>query len=160
MTISARTGELWCAVNERDEIGDNTPFEYATHVTEARLRLALVHIGGAPGSAHAGQREDLRDKVTVPDVFMQAHSAPLQMTLLPGRRLSRGYKGSAFGTMHGLVEPRPRHGPTKVVRLIFDAKRQAHGRVRGLHDGFVVSDSQGVGPAGRCDRREGRVDLL
>ena len=34
MTIQPATGQLWCAVNERDEIGDNTPLEYATHVVE------------------------------------------------------------------------------------------------------------------------------
>jgi glucose/arabinose dehydrogenase len=34
LTVQPSTGELWCAVNERDEIGDDVPFEYATHVKE------------------------------------------------------------------------------------------------------------------------------
>jgi len=34
MTVQPVTGQLWCIVNERDELGDNTPFEYATHVVE------------------------------------------------------------------------------------------------------------------------------
>jgi glucose/arabinose dehydrogenase len=32
MTFQPATGHLWCVVNERDELGDNTPFEYATAV--------------------------------------------------------------------------------------------------------------------------------
>ena len=29
LTIQPATGEVWCAVNERDEMGDDVPFEYA-----------------------------------------------------------------------------------------------------------------------------------
>jgi glucose/arabinose dehydrogenase len=32
MTVQPATGELWCIANERDELGDNTPFEFNTHV--------------------------------------------------------------------------------------------------------------------------------
>lgn len=34
MTIQPATGALWCVVNERDGLGDNVPFEYATTVRE------------------------------------------------------------------------------------------------------------------------------
>ena len=34
LTVQLATGELWCAVNERDEIGDDVPFEYATQIKE------------------------------------------------------------------------------------------------------------------------------
>jgi glucose/arabinose dehydrogenase len=34
MAMHPTTGRLWCVVNERDELGDNTPFEYATEVRE------------------------------------------------------------------------------------------------------------------------------
>lgn len=33
MTVEPATGELWCNVNARDEVGDNTPVECATQVT-------------------------------------------------------------------------------------------------------------------------------
>jgi glucose/arabinose dehydrogenase len=32
ITIQPATGELWAVINERDGLGDNTPFDYATHV--------------------------------------------------------------------------------------------------------------------------------
>ena len=34
MTVQPATGALWCVVNERDELGDNVPFEYATAVKD------------------------------------------------------------------------------------------------------------------------------
>src|SRR6195256_558596 len=35
LTIQPATGLPWCVVNERDELGDNTPFEYATAVKDS-----------------------------------------------------------------------------------------------------------------------------
>jgi glucose/arabinose dehydrogenase len=35
ITIQPATGLPWCVVNERDELGDNTPFEYATAVKDS-----------------------------------------------------------------------------------------------------------------------------
>jgi mono/diheme cytochrome c family protein len=32
MTVQPASGELWCVVNERDDLDHNTPFEYTTHV--------------------------------------------------------------------------------------------------------------------------------
>jgi hypothetical protein len=34
IAVQPATGSPWCAVNERDELGDDTPFEYATEVKE------------------------------------------------------------------------------------------------------------------------------
>ncbi|HEX9462104.1 MAG TPA: PQQ-dependent sugar dehydrogenase, partial [Alphaproteobacteria bacterium] len=57
MTIQPATGQLWCAVNERDELGDNTPFEYATHVVEgAFYGWPWYFIGGHEDPRHPGQR--------------------------------------------------------------------------------------------------------
>jgi glucose/arabinose dehydrogenase len=47
MTFQPATGRLWCVVNERDELGDNTPFEYATSVKEdAFYGWPWYYIGG------------------------------------------------------------------------------------------------------------------
>src|ERR1700704_924606 len=85
MTVQPITGQLWCVVNERDELGDDTPFEYATHVVEgAFYGWPWYFIGGHEDPRQAGARTDLKGKVTVPDVLMQAHSAPLQMSFYEG----------------------------------------------------------------------------
>ena len=46
-------------------------------------------------------RPDLRDEVTIPDVLMQAHSAPLQIVFYEGEGFPPEYRGSAFVTMRG-----------------------------------------------------------
>jgi glucose/arabinose dehydrogenase len=142
MTIQPATGQLWCAVNERDELGDNTPFEYATHVVEgAFYGWPWYFIGGHEDPRHAGQRPDLKDKVTVPDVMMMAHSAPLQMTFYQGGNFPPEYKGSAFVTMHGSWNRDKRTG-YKVVRLLFDASGKPTGEYEDFMTGFVISDTQ------------------
>src|SRR6202023_2892665 len=95
-------GRPWCVVNERDELGDNTPFEYATEVKEgAFYGWPWYYIGANEDPRHKGARPDLKDKVSVPDVLMQAHSAPLQIAFYEGDNFPAAYKGSAFVTFHG-----------------------------------------------------------
>jgi len=158
MTIQPATGQLWCAVNERDELGDNTPFEYATHVVEgAFYGWPWYFIGGHEDPRHAGQRPDLKDKVTVPDVFMQAHSAPLQMVFYQGDNFPAEYKGSAFVTMHGSWNREKRTG-YKVVRLLFDANGKPTGEYEDFMTGFVVSETEVWGrPVGVAVANDGSL---
>jgi len=158
MTIQPATGQLWCAVNERDELGDNTPFEYATHVVEgAFYGWPWYFIGGHEDPRHAGQRPDLKDKVTVPDVFMQGHSAPLQMTFYQGDNFPAEHKGSAFVTMHGSWNREQRTG-YKVVRLLFDASGKHTGEYEDFMTGFVLSDTAVWGrPVGVAVGKDGSL---
>src|SRR5439155_26885792 len=34
IAVDSQTGELWASVNERDQLGDNLPPDYITHVQE------------------------------------------------------------------------------------------------------------------------------
>ena len=44
-----RTGELWCSVNERDQLGDNLVPDYITHVQEGGFYgWPYYYIGGNP----------------------------------------------------------------------------------------------------------------
>jgi len=158
MTIQPVTGQLWCIVNERDELGDNTPFEYATHVVEgAFYGWPWYFIGGHEDPRQAGGRPDLRDKVTVPDVLMQAHSAPLQIAFYQGDNFPAEYKGSAFATMHGSWNRNKRTG-YKVVRLLFDAAGRPTGEYEDFMTGFVVSDTQVWGrPVGVAVANDGSL---
>jgi glucose/arabinose dehydrogenase len=55
MTVQPATGELWCIANERDELGDNTPFEYATRViADGFYGWPWYFIGGPEDPRHAG----------------------------------------------------------------------------------------------------------
>jgi len=158
MTVQPATGELWCIVNERDELGDNTPFDYATRVVpSAFYGWPWYFIGGHEDPRHAGARPDLKDKVTVPDVLMQAHSAPLQMVFYQGDNFPSGYVGSAFAAMHGSWNRAKRTG-YKVVRLLFDADGKPTGEYEDFMTGFVLSDSQVWGrPVGVAVANDGAL---
>ena len=102
LTVQPATGELWCAVDERDEIGDDAPLEYATHIKEgAFYGWPWFYTDGNEDPHHKGARPDLKDKVTVPDVLIEAHSAPLQIAFYDGDSFPTQYKGDAFVTLHG-----------------------------------------------------------
>jgi glucose/arabinose dehydrogenase len=140
MTIQPATGELWCVVNERDALGDNLPPDYATHVQEgAFYGWPWYYTGGNEDPRHKGERPDLADKVTVPDVLFQAHSAPLGITFYEGDAFPAEYKGDAFVAMHGSWNRDHRTG-YKVVRLMFDESGKPTGAYQDFMTGFVMDD--------------------
>jgi glucose/arabinose dehydrogenase len=158
ITIQPETQQLWCVVNERDQLGDNTPFEYATHVVDgAFYGWPWYYTGSHEDPRQAGMRPDLNGKVTVPDVFMQGHSAPLQIAFYQGSNFPAEYKGSAFVTMHGSWDRSNRTG-YKVVRLLFDATGKPTGEYEDFMTGFVVSDNQVWGrPVGVAVANDGSL---
>jgi glucose/arabinose dehydrogenase len=114
-------------------------------------------IGGHEDPRQAGARPDLKDKVTVPDVLMQAHSAPLGMVFYQGDNFPAEYRGSAFVAMHGSWN-RPNRTGYKVVRLLFDSSGKPTGEYEDFMTGFVVSDSQVWGrPVGVAVARDGSL---
>ncbi len=141
MALQPATSNLWCVVNERDNLGDNLPFEYATTVREgAFYGWPWYYIGNHEDPRRAGQRPDLAAKVTTPDVLMQAHSAPLQIAFYTADAFGAGYKGSAFVTLHGSWNRSVRTG-YKVVRLPF-ANGKPTGEYEDFMTGFVTSAKQ------------------
>ena len=158
VTFQPATGKPWCVVNERDELGDNTPFEYATSLKEGGFYgWPWYYIGGHEDPRHPGKRPDLKDQVTVPDVLMQAHSAPLQIVFYQGNDFPAAYKGSAFVTMHGSWNRSLRTG-YKVVRLTFDATGKPTGEYEDFITGFVSSDKQVWGrPVGIVEGQDGSL---
>jgi glucose/arabinose dehydrogenase len=158
IAIQPATGRPWCVVNERDGLGDDTPFEYATQVKEgAFYGWPWYYIGGNEDLRHKGARPDLKDKVSVPDVLMQAHSAPLQIAFYEGDDFPAAYKGSAFVTVHGSWNRAQRTG-YKVVRLLFDNAGNSTGAYEDFMTGLVISDKQVWGrPVGLAVAKDGSL---
>jgi glucose/arabinose dehydrogenase len=157
LTIQPATGQPWCVVNERDEIGDNTPFEYATAVKEgAFYGWPWYYNGGNEDPRKKGARPDLKDKVTLPDVLMQAHSAPLQIAFNEGSAFPAEYRGAAFVAMHGSWN-RDRRTGYKVVYLPFkDGK--ATGEYVDFMTGFVTAEGKVWGrPVGVAIAKDGAL---
>lgn len=141
LTIQPASGEPWCVVNERDGLGDDTPFEYATSVAEGEFYgWPWYYLGDNEDPRLAGARPDLAGQVSIPDVLIQAHSAPLQIAFYEGDAFPEGYRGSAFVTLHGSWNRGERTG-YKVIRLPVDANGRPTGEYEDFMTGMVVSDA-------------------
>ena len=83
LAINPDTGELWTSINERDTYGDNLVPDYVTHVERGGFYgWPWFYIGANYDPAHQGKHPELKDKVIVPDVLVQPHSASLGHDLL------------------------------------------------------------------------------
>ncbi|MBZ9710085.1 sorbosone dehydrogenase family protein [Mesorhizobium sp. ESP7-2] len=157
MTVQPATGALWCVVNERDALGDNTPAEYATTVREgAFYGWPWYYIGNNEDPRHKGARPDLAGKATTPDVLMQAHSAPLNIAFYDGKSFPAEYQGDAFVALHGSWNRGNRTG-YKVVRLLFKDGKPT-GEYEDFMTGFVVSNGEVWGrPVGVAVAKDGAL---
>jgi glucose/arabinose dehydrogenase len=132
------TGDFYCSVNERDGLGDNLVPDYFSRVKEgAFYGWPWYYIGDHEEPRLAGQRPDLKGKVTTPDVLFQAHSAPINAVFYPANASGPGafpadYRGDAFVTLHGSENRSSRTGH-KVVRV-----RMKDGAPTGEYEDFVT----------------------
>ncbi|WP_031427843.1 PQQ-dependent sugar dehydrogenase [Flavimarina sp. Hel_I_48] len=122
MDWNPETGELWTAVNERDELGNNLVPDYATSVKK----------GGWYGWPYSyyGQIKDPRwsddphqemvDKAIVPDVPLGSHTASLGLTFYTADNFPDLYKNGAFIGQHGSWNREPFSG-YKVVFIPFES---------------------------------------
>ena len=117
LAIHPQTGDLWTSVNERDALGDNLVPDYITRVTPGGFYgWPWFYIGANPEPRLAGRRADLRDKVLVPDVLLQAHSASMAITFYTGTQFPAEYRGDIFAAEHGSWNRSKRTG-YKVIRV-------------------------------------------
>jgi glucose/arabinose dehydrogenase len=144
LAIQPRTGDVWCSTNERDGLGDNLPPDYVTRVRENTFfGWPWYYLGSNEDPRHKGERPDLAGHVTAPDVLVQPHSAPLEMSFY--RRPAAGaaafpadFDEDAFVALHGSWNRATRTG-YKIVRI-----RLHEGVPTGVYEdfltGFVLDD--------------------
>src|SRR5262249_11515494 len=151
------TGELWCSVNERDALGDNLVPDYITRVRDgAFFGWPWYYIGAHEDPQHAGERPDLKDKITVPDVLMQAHSASMHIAFYQGTQFPAEYRQDAFVAEHGSWNRAKRTG-YKIVRLHLE-NGVPNGEYEDFLTGFVANDSSVWGrPVGVTVARDGAL---
>lgn len=139
LAIDPSTGILWGSVNERDEIGNNLPPDYITHIQAGGFYgWPWYYIGNHPDPRHLGKHPELADKVIVPDVLLQAHSASLCMTFYEGKQFPPDYLGQAFAAEHGSWNRNKRTGYKVIWLPMKDGK--ATGEYVDFLTGFVNKD--------------------
>jgi glucose/arabinose dehydrogenase len=137
-------GDLWCSTNERDSIGDDVPPDYITRVREGSFYgWPWYYIGSNEDPRHKGERPDLKDKITVPDVLLQAHSASLGLAFYNARQFPAQYHGNLFAAEHGSWNRSKRTG-SKVIRVIM-RDGVPTGEYEDFVTGFVVNDASAWG---------------
>jgi glucose/arabinose dehydrogenase len=148
---------VWCSTNERDGLGDDLPPDYVTRIRDgAFYGWPWYYIGGNQDPAHRGERPNLKEKVTVPDVLIQAHSASLQLAFYDAAQFPAEYRGSAFAAEHGSWNRSKRTG-YKVIRILMKDGVPT-GEYEDFLTGFVVDDSAVWGrPVGVGVARDGSL---
>ncbi|HKW52598.1 MAG TPA: sorbosone dehydrogenase family protein, partial [Stellaceae bacterium] len=139
MAIHPLTGDLWTVVNERDGLGDDLPPDYATRVRDgAFYGWPWYYIGAHQDPRHQGEHPELRDKIIVPDVLIQPHSAPLGLAVYTGKQFPASYRNDIFVALHGSWNRSQRTG-YKVVRVILRDGKPT-GEYEDFLTGFVTKE--------------------
>jgi glucose/arabinose dehydrogenase len=148
MAMQPGTGILWCTGNERDHIGPELVPDFLTTVQDGGFYgWPWYYIGSNEDPAHAGKRPDLKNKVNVPEVLIQAHSSTLALIFYDADAFPAEYRGDAFATLHGSWNRAEKTG-YKVIRA-----RMKDGKPTGVYEdfmtGFVLDEDRVWGrPAG------------
>jgi glucose/arabinose dehydrogenase len=150
-------GTPWCSVNERDGLGDNLVPDYVTRLREnAFYGWPWFYIGEHQDPRHPGARPDLKGRITVPDVLIQAHSASLGLTFYGGNNFPAEYRGDAFAAEHGSWNRSKRTG-YKVIRIRLKDGMPTR-QYEDFVTGFVVSDREVWGrPVGVAVAHDGAL---
>jgi glucose/arabinose dehydrogenase len=122
LATNPSTGELWAAVNERDDMGDDRPSDYFTHVVDGGFYGWPYSYLGANVDNRVSPRPDLVAKAIVPDVLLGAHVAPLQFAFYEGTQFPAEYQHAAFIAEHGSWNRRVRSGCNVTVVPFRDGK--------------------------------------
>jgi glucose/arabinose dehydrogenase len=173
------TRELWVAVNERDEIGDDLVPDYMTSVKEgAFYGWPYSYYGQNVDTRVTPPNPELVAKAVKPDYALGAHSASLGLTFMDDDRFGQQMQGGAIVGQHGswnrakpsgyrvifvpFVEGRPAGMPKPILTGFLNEAGEARGRPVGVEldkrDGLLVADDVG-NVVWRVTRAVSRADV-
>ena len=156
MDWEPKTGKLWTAVNERDEIGSDLVPDYITSVKEGGFY-------GWPYSYY-GQHVDVRvnpqnpelvAKAIAPDYAVGPHTASLGLSFAEASKLPNFTEGAFIG-QHGSWNRKP-HSGYKVIFVPFADGKPA-GMPVDVLTGFLNADGNAMGrPVGVAIDKQGSL---
>jgi glucose/arabinose dehydrogenase len=144
-----RTGALWTAVNERDELGNDLVPDYMTSVKDgAFYGWPYSYFGQHVDARVKPPRPELVATAVAPDYALGAHTASLGLAFYDATLLPERYRGGAFIGQHGSWNRKPFSGykvifvpfadgvpsgpPQDVVAGFLDSNGKAQGRPVGV----------------------------
>lgn len=144
LAFQTDSGELWTAVNERDELGSDLIPDYMTSVKEDGFYgWPYSYFGKHLDTRAQPQRPYLVAKAIVPDYALGPHTASLGLTFYDGTLLPARYRGGAFVGQHGSWNRRPLSG-YKVIFVPFENGKPA-GQPENILTGFLSEDGRAHG---------------
>ncbi len=133
------SGDLWATVNERDDLGDDVPSDYFTHVKSGGFYGWPYSYLGQHVDDRVPARPDLVAKAIVPDIALGGHVAPLQFAFYDKRQFPPAYSHGAFIAEHGSWNRKLRSGYQVVFQAFRDGLPQ--GEPTPFLSGFVPDTS-------------------
>ena len=134
------TGELWTAVNERDNLGNELVPDYITSVKEGGFYGWPYSYYGQikdPRWYH-DTHEDMVQKAIVPDVPVKSHTASLGLEFYTGEQFPAKFKNGAFVGQHGSWNRKNLAGYKVLFVPFADGKPQ---QPEEFLTGFIANDS-------------------
>lgn len=133
--------ELWTAVNERDDLGDDLVPDYITSVKkDGFYGWPYSYFGSIPDPRMKGERKDLVEKTVIPDVPVGAHTASLGLAFYTKDAFPARYKNGAFVGQHGSWN-RAKISGYKVVFVPF-ANGKPSGKPEDFLTGFISNEAK------------------
>jgi glucose/arabinose dehydrogenase len=143
MAWEPQSGQLWTAVNERDELGNDLVPDYITSVQDGGFYgWPYSYFGQHVDARVKPQRPDLVQKAIAPDYALGAHTASLGLAFYQGELLPQRFRDGAFIGQHGSWNRKVPSG-YKVIFVPFAAGKPA-GKPEDVLTGFI-DDEQALG---------------
>jgi glucose/arabinose dehydrogenase len=141
MDWNPANGELWTAVNERDELGDELVPDYVTSVKrDGFYGWPYSYFGNIPDPRMKGERKDLVEKAIVPDIPVGPHTASLGLAFYTKDKFPAKYKNGIFIGQHGSWN-RSKISGYKVLFVPF-ANGKPSGKPEDFLTGFVSNEEK------------------
>jgi glucose/arabinose dehydrogenase len=142
MAFEPITGRLWTVVNERDEIGDDTPPDYLTSVIDGGFYgWPYSYWGKIVDERVQPQRPDMVARAIKPDYALGAHTASLGLAFYESTALPEPFRRGMLIGQHGSWN-RTQYSGYKVTFVPFD-KDLPSGPPVDLLTGFLNDDGSG-----------------
>jgi glucose/arabinose dehydrogenase len=142
LAFEPRTGQLWAAVNERDNLGDDLVPDYITSVRDGGFYgWPFSYFGQHEDPRRKGEAPQLVSRAIVPDYALGPHTASLGLAFSTGDAFPEAWRGGAFIGQRGSWN-RTAYSGYRVVYVPFDDGKPS-GPARDLLTGFMADPATG-----------------